>query len=78
MKRRVPLPRGGLEYAVLATVWDPEEASVREIQERVGQPSKLEYAITAKVLDRLHIKGLVSREPKEQGSDSPGRIVFRV
>jgi BlaI family penicillinase repressor len=66
MKRLVPLPGGDLEYAVLATVWELEEASVREIHERVGQPSKLAYTTTAKVLDRLHVKGLVSRERKSK------------
>ena len=62
MKRSVPLPGGNLEYAVLVALWELDSASAREIHARVGEPEGLVYTTIAKVLDRLHAKGLVSRE----------------
>jgi predicted transcriptional regulator len=58
-----PLPGGELEYAVLAALWKLGRASAREIHEQVGEPNGLVYTTTAKVLDRLHAKKLVEREP---------------
>ena len=60
-RRRPRLPGAGLEYEVLAALWDAIEASARELHERTGMPAGLRYTTTAKVLDRLHEKGLVSR-----------------
>jgi BlaI family transcriptional regulator, penicillinase repressor len=61
-KRSVPLPGGALEYSVLVALWDLGRATTRQIHERVGEPGGLVYTTTAKVLDRLYAKGLVSRE----------------
>lgn len=55
------LPGGKLEHAVLTVLWEVQRASVREIHERVGAPADLAYTTTAKVLDRLYEKGLVTR-----------------
>jgi predicted transcriptional regulator len=63
MRRRRRLPGAGLEYAVLAALWEAKEASARELHERVGAPAGLRYTTTGKVLDRLLDKGLVSRKP---------------
>jgi predicted transcriptional regulator len=61
---RVPqLPGGKLEYAVLVTLWENGPLSAPELHERVGVPLDLVYTTTAKVLDRLHRKGLVERQP---------------
>jgi predicted transcriptional regulator len=60
--KRLRLPGGDLEYAVLAKLWEIGTASAREIHGHVGEPSGLVYTTTAKVLDRLHDKGLVTRE----------------
>ena len=62
MQSPPPLPGGQLEYAVLAALWQLESASAREVHEIVGRPSDLAYTTTATVLDRLHRKGLVTRE----------------
>ena len=62
MMKRVRLPGGDLEYAVLAKLWEIGTASARDIHRQVGEPARLVYTTTAKVLDRLHGKGLVSRE----------------
>lgn len=59
--KQIPLPGGDLEYAILADVWDRGTASAREIHSRVGEPRGLVYTTVAKVLDRLHAKGLVAR-----------------
>lgn len=62
MKARFRLPGGDLEYAVVAKLWELGSASARDIHTRVGEPQGLVYTTTAKVLDRLHAKRLVSRE----------------
>jgi len=62
VKRQFRLPGGDLEYAVLAMLWELGSASAREIHTRVGEPQGLVYTTTAKVLDRLYAKHLVSRE----------------
>ncbi len=60
--KRLRLPGGDLEYAVLAKLWELGAASTRDIHEFIGKPARLVYTTTAKVLDRLHDKGLVTRE----------------
>lgn len=55
------LPGGDLEYAILAAVWESRTISGREIHTRIGAPRGLVYTTVAKVLDRLHAKGLVAR-----------------
>ena len=62
MKPRIPLPGGDLEYAVLVALWDHGTASAPAIHRRVGEPTGSVYTTTAKVLDRLYAKGLVSRK----------------
>ena len=61
MPRKIPLPGGDLEYAVMVALWDLGTASAPDIHRRVGEPRGSVYTTTAKVLDRLHAKGLVSR-----------------
>jgi predicted transcriptional regulator len=56
------LPGGKLEYAVLVAVWERGVVTAREVHEQVGTPAGLVYTTTARVLDRLHAKGLVERE----------------
>ena len=62
--RQLRLPGGDLEYAVLAKLWELGITSAREIHAGIGAPAGLVYTTTAKVLDRLHEKGLVTRERK--------------
>lgn len=57
-----PLPGGKLEYAVLLSLWTHGTLSAREVHDRVGVPLDLVYTTTARVLDRLHVKGLIARE----------------
>jgi len=47
---------------VLAAVWELGVATAREVYDRVGLPLGLVYTTTARVLDRLQAKGLVSRD----------------
>ena len=61
MTEKKSAPGGDLEYAVLAAVWDLGSATVREIHDRVGEPTGLIYTTVAKVVDRLVAKGLLSR-----------------
>jgi predicted transcriptional regulator len=53
---------GQLEHAIMVALWELGAASAPEIHRRVGEPNGSVYTTTAKVLDRLHAKGLVSRE----------------
>jgi BlaI family transcriptional regulator, penicillinase repressor len=55
------LPGGELEYAVLYSVCELRSASTRDIYIKVGADAGLAYTTIAKVLDRLHAKGLVAR-----------------
>jgi BlaI family penicillinase repressor len=57
------LPGGKLEYAVLVALWEGGPLSAPEIHNRVGVPLDLVYTTTTKVLERLHAKGLVERQP---------------
>ncbi len=61
---RFQLPADDLEYAVLAELWTLGTASVRELHERFGAPHGFVYTTTAKVVDRLREKQLVSRQPR--------------
>lgn len=61
---RFRLPADDLEYTVLAELWKFGTASVRELHERLGAPQGLVYTTTAKVVDRLREKGLISRQPR--------------
>lgn len=61
---RYRLPADDLEYTVLAQLWELGTASVRELHDRLGAPQGLVYTTTAKVIDRLREKGLVSRQPQ--------------
>ncbi len=63
MNRRYRPPGGSLEYAVLAALWDLGSATARDLHDRVGASDGLVYTTTAKVLDRLYAKRLVSRRP---------------
>ena len=58
------LPGGELEYAVLFSVCELNEASVREVHRNVGKSRGLAYTTIAKVLERLHAKDLIGRERK--------------
>jgi BlaI family penicillinase repressor len=62
MNNQIRLPGGDLEYEVLAELWELGSASVRDLHSKVGDPKGLVYTTTAKVLERLHAKRLVSRE----------------
>jgi predicted transcriptional regulator len=60
--KRLQLPGGELEYAVLSALWRRGRASAKEIHADVGEPAGLVYTTVAKVLDRLYDKRLVKRE----------------
>jgi predicted transcriptional regulator len=63
-QRDVRLPGGELEYAVLFSVCELGAASARDVYLQVGEADGLAYTTIAKVLDRLHVKGLVARKRK--------------
>ena len=57
-----PLPADELEYVVLAKLWELNTASVRDLHRLLSKPQGLVYTTIAKVIDRLHGKGLIQRE----------------
>ena len=61
MSPRRALPGGDLEYAVLTAIWEGGSASAPQVHTVVGEPRGLAYTTVAKVLDRLHEKGLLAR-----------------
>jgi predicted transcriptional regulator len=74
MVNMLRLPGGDLEYAILAKLWELGAASARDIHDRIGRPVGLVYTTIAKVLDRLHDKGLVSRERRGKAFSYRARI----
>lgn len=78
MKSQFRLPGGDLEYAVLSKLWELRSASAREIHAQVNEPAGLVYTTTAKVLDRLHAKHLVTRERKGMAFIYRPRVVRAV
>jgi predicted transcriptional regulator len=62
MSEKLRLPGGELEYAVLYSVCELSEASVRAVHRQVGNARGLAYTTIAKVLERLHAKDLLGRE----------------
>jgi predicted transcriptional regulator len=62
MSEKLRLPGGELEYAVLYSVCELSEASVRAVHRQVGDARGLAYTTIAKVLERLHAKDLLGRE----------------
>lgn len=71
------IPGGKLEYAVLAAVWELGSASARQVYDRVGAPLGLVYTTTARVLDRLQAKGLISRDRTGKGFVYQARVARR-
>jgi BlaI family penicillinase repressor len=74
----VRLPGGELEYAVLFSVCERGAASARDVYLQVGQADGLAYTTIAKVLDRLHAKGLVARKRKGVAFVYRPRLTWRV
>ncbi|MFI5395269.1 MAG: BlaI/MecI/CopY family transcriptional regulator [Candidatus Binatia bacterium] len=72
------LPGGELEYAVLFSVCELGTASARDVYLQVGKAGGLAYTTIAKVLDRLHVKGLVARKRRGMAFVYRPRITRRV
>jgi predicted transcriptional regulator len=60
--RTFQLPADELEYVVLTKLWELGSASVRDVHGHFERPGGLVYTTIAKVIDRLHGKGLIQRE----------------
>ncbi len=55
---------GGLEGGVMARLWTWQRpCTVREVFEDLSRERKIAYTTVLTVLDNLHKKGLVTREP---------------
>jgi BlaI family penicillinase repressor len=74
----VRLPGGELEYAVLFSVCELGAASGREVYSQVGAADGLAYTTIAKVLERLHAKGLVTRKRRGMAFVYRPRMARRV
>lgn len=60
MRKKIPLPGGDLERAILRAVWQLGTPTAREVHESLPESERV-YTTTAKVLDRLTAKGLLRR-----------------
>lgn len=60
------LPGDDFEYTVMVRLWELGAASVRELHEQLAAPAGLAYTTTAKVVDRLRAKGLLTRRLQGQ------------
>lgn len=60
MKR--PLPLGSLERAVMEVVWGSSAVTAREVCDRLTGAGERAYTTVMTTLDRLHRKGLLTRE----------------
>ena len=62
MKAR-PVDVSETELAILDVLWELEEATIRQIDERLYErPTTATYATVQKLLERLEAKGCVSRD----------------
>jgi predicted transcriptional regulator len=53
---------GPLEQRVMEAVWEGPRSSVRDVAERMREDADRAYTTIMTTLDRLHRKGLLSRE----------------
>ena len=59
---------GDLEATVLRQLWETDKSlSVREFQGRISKNRPVAVTTVATILDRLHSKGIVSRELVKEG-----------
>ena len=59
---------GDLEATVLRQLWETDKSlSVREFQGRISKNRPVAVTTVATILDRLHTKGIVSRELVKEG-----------
>lgn len=77
-KTSLRLPGGDLEYAVLFAVCELNAASAREVHLQVRESDGLAYTTIAKVLDRLHLKGLLTRKRRGRAFVYRPRVARKV
>ncbi|MBI5023005.1 MAG: BlaI/MecI/CopY family transcriptional regulator [Candidatus Magasanikbacteria bacterium] len=59
---------GGLEAAVMETIWDLREAAVRDVLKKIGKKKKLAYTTVMTVMSRLFAKGFLKRKLDQKGA----------
>lgn len=57
---------GGRQLAVMRVLWEYDEATVAEVQERMGVDPPLAYSTVATVLSRMEQKGLISHRVEDR------------
>src|SRR3989344_2965726 len=55
----------GLELEVINIVWEIQACSVRDVLTQITKDKELAYTTIATILQRLHEKGLVTRNTKD-------------
>jgi predicted transcriptional regulator len=66
--RDIRFALGDLEATMLQKLWDADEpTSVKEFQGKISRNRPIAVTTVATILDRLHRKGLVSRELVKEG-----------
>ncbi|TVP51019.1 MAG: BlaI/MecI/CopY family transcriptional regulator [Mongoliibacter sp.] len=54
------------ELEILALLWELKKATVREIHERLSSNKDTGYTTTLKLMQIMHVKGLVNRDEKSR------------
>ncbi|AKP50751.1 BlaI/MecI/CopY family transcriptional regulator [Cyclobacterium amurskyense] len=54
------------ELEVLAVLWDIEQGSVRQVHEKLSETKETGYTTTLKIMQNMHVKGLVSRDEEKR------------
>jgi BlaI family transcriptional regulator, penicillinase repressor len=54
------------ELEILSLLWELNEASVRQIHERISEAKETGYTTTLKIMQIMHGKGMVERDEKSR------------
>lgn len=54
------------ELEVLAVLWELEQASVRQVHEKISLTKETGYTTTLKIMQNMHAKGMVSRDEEKR------------
>ncbi|MDF2156837.1 BlaI/MecI/CopY family transcriptional regulator [Algoriphagus sp. CAU 1675] len=54
------------ELEILSLLWEMNEATVRQIHERLSETKETGYTTTLKIMQIMHTKGMVTRDDKNR------------
>lgn len=51
------------ELEILNVLWEQQPVTVKDVHEKLSESKEVGYTTTLKIMQNMHAKGLVSREP---------------